>query len=270
MKFLENLKTIFESKFKDLFSNNKFVLLDFSKNTTNTLELKEGNKLSIDLDRCTEEERKLVKKNIIDVIVQNDKDAFLMDHSSEKAKKIKKNLPASDDELLEFYRGKLKPEMYCALEGSLVVRNASNNREDILELKRDIARKYPSFGNNLCNLVTKSYFDDHFRELYRSMLTEEYFDIKDYQDKVEDIVISLPYTVFVTRYKSYNELSGEVHFKLERLKKYGTGKLKLHGLSRENVDTTISLLEEFKEDRSITIDKEVNPQKTIISATLNF
>ncbi len=273
MKFLENLKTIFESKFSDfndLLSNNKVVFFDFSRNTTNTLELKEGDRLSIDVDKCSDEERKLLKEKIIDVIVQNDKDVFLMDHSSEKTKKIKKNLPSSDDELLKFYKDKLKPEMYRALEGSLVVRNAANNWEDILELKRDIARKYPSFGNNLCNLVTEGYFDDHFRELYHSMLKEEYFDIRNYQKKVEDIVISLPYTVFVTRFKSYDELSGEVYFKLERLKKYGAGKLILHGLGRENIDTTLNILEEFKDDQTITIDKEVNPKKTIVTAILNF
>ena len=63
MKILDNLKTIFESKFRDLFSNNKITIFDFSRNTQNVLEIKEGEKLSIDYSKATEQEKKLIKQN---------------------------------------------------------------------------------------------------------------------------------------------------------------------------------------------------------------
>ncbi len=160
--------------------------------------------------------------------------------------------------------------MYKALEASLMVRNAYRNGENIIELKRDIAHRYPKFGNNLCNLVSRGYFDKHFKALYNSMFEDDEFDIVYYQKKVEKIVQSLPYTVFITQYKPYNELSSLVRFKLDKLKIYGTGKLLLHGLGRENVDTTLKILEEYKDDEAITIEKRVNPNKTIITAVLKF
>lgn len=270
MTILENLKRVFEGKFGDILSNNSITFFNFSRNTHETVEVKEGNKLVIDLSKATDEEKKLVK-NILDSRVQSENEAFLMDHSSEKTIKIKKSLPRGEsEELLKFYKEKLKPETYKALEASIIVKNAFDQGEDILEMKKDISRKYPTFGNNLCNLVTRGYFNEHFKELYQSMLKDEEFDINIYQRKVEKIIKSLPYMIFITRYKSYDELSGEVRFKLDKLKKYGTGKLLLHGLGRENVNTVMTILEEYKEDDHINIQTEINQRKTIITATLIF
>jgi len=270
--FLDKLKTIFEGKFGDILSNNNITLFNFSRNIENTLELKEGDKLlSLDVTKASEEERIKIKREITDDIIQNQKNAFLVNQTSDKTKRIKRNLPDSEDkELLRFYKDKLNLDMYKALEASLIVRSSAEKREDIAELKRDIAIKYPDFGNNLCNLTTQGYFDGHFRELYSSMLEDDNFDIISYQKKVEKIVKSLPYIVFITRYKSYDLLSGEVSFKLEKLKKYGTGKLVLHGLGKENVNTTLSILEEYYGEDNILIEKRINSHKTIITATLKF
>lgn len=276
MKFLEKLKTIFETKLRDLLSNNNIKigdikLLDFSRNTENVLELKKGDRVSIDLSKASDEEKRLVKKDIIDVIVQEDKDAFLIDESSEKTKQIKQNLPKeTDSELLKFYKDKLSLDMYRALEASLVVRNVFKKKGNVEELKKDIAKQYPEFGNNLCNLTSQDYFHRHFKDLYLSMLGDEEFDILMYQKKVEKIVKSLPYIVFITRYKSYDELSGEVRFKFGRLQKYGTGKLLLHGIGKENVNTCFSILEEYKNEKGVHVEVDVNPSGTIITATLKF
>jgi len=273
MNILDTLRTIFEGKFGDILSNNRITLfnINFSKNNDTTLEIKGENTLSIDVSKATPEEKKSIKRDIIDTVVQDEEDAFLVDNSSEKTKQIKRNLPKGDDEdLLKFYKDKLKLDMYKALEASLMVRNAFRKREDITELKRDITHKYPKFGNNLCNLVSQDYFHGHFKELYYSMLEEEEFDIGSYQRKVEKIVKSLPYIVFIAQYKSYDELSGLVSFKLEKQMIYGTGKLLLHGLGRKNVETTLKILREYKDDESIMIEREINPTKTMITATLNI
>lgn len=267
----DKLKTIFEGKFGDIFSNNKITLFDLSRNKTEILELKEGNKLVLDVSKANGQEKKLIKEKIIDSVVQQQNETFMSYSSVQKTEKIRLNLPVGEDEeLLKFYKDKLKVDMFKALEASFVVRNVSKEGQNITELKRDIARRYPNFGNNLCNLVTRGYFDNHFRDLYNSMIEDQDFDINLYQRKVEKIVQSLPYTVFVTRFKNYDELSSEVRLKLEKLKKYGAGRLLIHGLGRENVSTTINLLEECKDDKSITIQKELNSGGTIITATLIF
>lgn len=270
MIILDKLKSIFEGKFRDILSNNHITLFSFSRNTKNVLEVKENEKLSMDLSKATAQEKKLIKENIIDTEF-HEKGIFLNDATVGKTEQIKRNLPREKDiKLLEFYKDKLAPDMYKALELSLMVRNSFKNNEDIAEIKRDIASKYPSFGNNLCNLTTQGYFDQHFNVLFNSMLEDEEFDILIYQKKVEKIVRSLPYSVFITRHKSYDEMSSEVRFKLEKLRKYGNGMLLLHGLGRENVLTTISILEEYKDDSTVRIERDMNPKKTIITATLKF
>lgn len=271
MNILDKLKTLFEGKFRDVFTGNVIKLFDFSKNTNNFLELKEGQRLSLDLGKATDEEKRLIKKEVIDVVIQNEKDAFLLNKSGDKTKQIKRNLPLEDDtKLLKFYKDKLSPEMFRALEASLIVRNSWKKNEDITELKRDIASKYPKFGNNFCNLVTRNYFEEYFKELYENMIEQEDFNILSYQKEVERIVESLPYMVFINRHKSYEEFSGEVKFKLDKLKKYGTEKLKIHALGKDNVEKALKIIEDYKGDDSITIEKRMNSSKAIITAVFRF
>jgi len=267
MKILDKLKNIFDAKFRDLLANNTIKFFDFSKNVNNVIELKEGEKIGLDISKATDDEKRRIKEEILDFIVHNENDIFLTNKTAEKTNKIKRNLPQDKDkELLSFYRNKLNPDIHKALEGALIVRRAFNNGEDILELKRDISFKYPEFGNNLCNLVTRDYFDEYFKELYDNMFEEEGFDIIEYQNEVERIVRSLPYMVFINRHKSYEEFSGEVKFKLDRLKKYGTEKLKLHGLGKNNVEKALRIIEEYKDDSSVAIEKRINKSGTIITA----
>ena len=271
IKILDKLRTIFKGKSGDILSNNKFVLFDFSKNSKDVIEQKDEKTLRIDLSKSSDDQRKLIKKEIFDGVIEKDKDVFLVNESSKRTRQIKKNLPKGNDEkLLKFYKDKLNPYMYKALEASLVVRNSFKNKEDITELKRGIAKKYPIWGNNICNLTGEGYFEGHFKELYHSMLEDDEFSIRTYQRKVENIVTSLPYSVFITKYKDYDELSGEVKFKLDKLKKYGTAKLLLHGLGKDNVNTCLEILSEYEDDKSISIKKDINRKKTIITATLTF
>ncbi len=86
----------------------------------------------------------------------------------------------------------------AALEIALIIKNKKNtDLQGIKELKRDVSCTYPVFGSNLCNLVSEGYFDNHFKELYENMSREEEFTIDKYTRKIEQIVVSLPYTVFV-------------------------------------------------------------------------
>lgn len=270
MNLLDNLKKIFEAKFSDFLNGNRFSLFDLSRNTTYVLEEKNKGVLSIDVSKATPKERQLIKEQFLDVNFQ-EKGLLLTDKSSEKTTQIKENLPEGDDKkLLQFYRDKLSPEMYDALDASLIIRNAFKKGENILELKLDVIKKYPTFGNNLCNLTSQGYFGNHFKQLYDEMLKDDNFDIRLYQKKVEWIIKSLPYTVFITKRKTLDELSGEVKFKLEKLRQYGMNKLLLHGLGRENVDTGLKIINEYKDDKTLDIEKDINPSRTIINATFRF
>lgn len=270
MKILDNLKKVFESKFRDLFANNTFKLFDFSRNSTYTLETKDGEKLLIDLTKSDDTEKKAIKE-ILDNSIQNDGELFLTNKDAKKTEQIKRNLPKdTDDELLNFYSDKLNSDTLKALEMSLVVRNAFKNKEVIIELKRDIIYKFPEFGNNICNLTSSNYFETYFKELYDIMSEEESFKIDDYQKEVGWIIKSLPYMVFINRFKSLEEFSGEVKFKLSKLKKYGTNKLKLHAIGKDNVEKALKIVEEYKDKREINIEIIMNDNKTIVTIIFKF
>jgi hypothetical protein len=256
----------------NILNNNKFVFFDFSKNTTNVIEEKdEGKTLSIDLERATDREKELVKHEIIDPLIQEQDQTFFLQESTEKTTLIKKNLPDKEDkELLDFYKDKLKYDWVRALEVSLIVKKAFETGEEIRDMKTDLRRKYPDFGNNLCKLVSSGYFHGHFKELYSSMRQDEDFEITLYQSKVEKIVKSLPYIVFIDKYRSYNEMSGEVHFKIGKLRKYGAGKLILHALSKENVMNALLIIDDFKNDGPLEVRIDINKQKTVLTAVFSF
>ena len=81
---------------------NKITLFDFSKNIKNVLEIKSEGKLSLDLGKATEEEKRLVKEKVIDMEL-NEKGMFLNDKSTGKTEQIRRNLQKETDvELLNF------------------------------------------------------------------------------------------------------------------------------------------------------------------------
>jgi len=274
VSIFEKLKTLFEAKIEgDFFSNNTFKLFDFSKNVSSPLEAKEtseGTKLSIDVSKATENEKKVLKE-IIDEKIQEEDETFLTKGSNDKTKQIKRNLlNTADDVVLSFYKDKIPYDMYKALEISLIVRNAFRNGEDIIELKRDIAWKFPKFGNNICNLTTSDYFHEYFQELYEAMKQDPNFTLKDYNQEVERIVIELPYMVFINRHKSLEEFAGQVKFKIDKLKRYGASKLKLHALGKDNVERAEKIAYLYREDKDISVDKKIDSNRTVVTIIFNF
>jgi len=269
MKILDNLKKVFESNFKEVFTGNTFKFFDFSKTANYFLE-KDGEKLLVNLNKADPEEKQKFKE-ILDDSIQNYDEGLLTTKNVNKTKQIKKNLPKQkDEELLNFYKEKISGDIYKALELSIIVRNAFKSNEDISELKRDIYLKFPDFGNNVCNLTTSNYFDDYFKELYDIMSKEDNFNISKYGKEVERIVKELPYMVFINRYKSFEEFKGQVEFKLNRMKRYGTNKLKLHALGYDNVEKSFKIVKDYEDDEEITIEKEINANRTIATITFKF
>lgn len=269
VKILDQLKKIIGVDLKEFLKDIhiEIKIFDFSRKIENKYEVK-GNKLIINPEWITPDQTKQIKKEIIDVEIDADR-SFLQTSTTEKIKDIKENLPSKkDSELLTFYKDKLPTDYFDALETAMVIRNMSKSGRDITELKRDVMRKYPDFGKNLCNLTSEGYFHNHFKELYEGMSKEEDFKIKDYTRKVERIVKSLPYTVFVNQYETKETYLHQIDYKMDRLKKYGTAKLLIHGLGKENVKKTEEILDEYEELPEVFI--EIEKKSTYITATLIF
>lgn len=268
---LEKLKNIIGVEFRDFLSSNDIgdiSLIKFSKAGGDTYNIT-NNYLMINPSRLGQEQRNQIKQQIIDAELNEDY-AILKDESIERMSNIKKNIPSSSDEkLLDFYSDKLSADYVKALEASLIVRNMARHGIDIGFAKKDIMRKYPVFGRNLCNLTSEDYFHGHFKELYESMSKEDDFSIKAYQKQVEKIVTGLPYIVFVSSIGTVRDKVIEISSKLARLKKYGAGKLLIHALRRDNVEKTEEILKKIK-DADSSIEIELDKKTSRMTATLRF
>ena len=118
-------------------------------------------------------------------------------------------------------------------------------------------------------MVSADYFHNHFKELYEHMKDDNDFTVELYQQKVERIVISLPYTVFINSKSTSEEKLKEIVYKMEKLKKYGTGRLIIHGLGTLNVNKSEEIIKYFEKDSSVDIEIP-DKSKTYITAILKF
>lgn len=265
---LPSLKDIIGVDIKDILS--RFNIIKIDRSVHQKVEVKEGGILCVNYNRLDINEKRefgdLIRKQAIP-----SNHTVIEAKAKEKTLGIKEGLPKStDNELLEFYRTKLPPEYVDALEIAMVIRNKKqNDQQGVKELKRDVKSKYPKFGSNLCNLVSEGYFHTHFKELYESMSGEEDFEMKRYTEKIKQIVVSLPYTIFVNSYQTEEELSGFILYKLGKLQQYGTHRLLVHALNIENVKKAQDVINELETTHSVKV--EYDPKRRgYMTAILRF
>jgi len=176
--------------------------------------------VELNYPKLTGEERKLLGSSLRKGI--KDKELNLLEtDSNERVKDIKEkfNLKCNKD-ILDFYRGKISPEHYKALEASLYARSYFKLGQSILDMKKDIRNKFGEDGNNICNLCTTGYFEGYIKEAYEEMQSSPDFSIIKWQDYFQIIVRTSPFAIFVHKEMSENELSGKILFRLKTYKKY--------------------------------------------------
>lgn len=234
---------------------NKFGLIHIDNSPKTIYEVKEGGKiLQINLGKMSAEEKGEFTTLIREQAIPSDI-TLIETEAKKKTIGIKKGLPTTiDKELLEFYTNKLTLEYVDALEMALIIKKEMQIDPILVkELKYDVTIKYPRFGANLCNLVSQGYFHDHFKELYENMSQEQDFDIKKYTSKIEQLVTSLPYTIFVHMYQPEDELSGTILYKLDKLKIYGKHQLLVHALGTLNVKKAQKVIDELEESHGVKV-----------------
>ena len=91
------------------------------------------------------------------------------------------------------------------------------------------------------------------------MSKEDDFTIEKYTKKIEQIVVSLPYTIFVHMRQTDKELSGQILYKLSKLKEYGSHRLLVHALNRANVDKAQVVITELESANGVKT--EYDPKK---------
>jgi len=268
IRILEKLKTIVG--IKDILNNfsGRIIFFDFSKKVENH-EIQDNRTLVINPERLNGEQLSQIKKELIDSEIIGGR-AILEKGVKEDTSEVFQNLPKDKDkEIMEFYSDKISPEFMDALEVALVIRSMSSQGKDIGKKKTDVAKKYPSFGRNLCNMVSARYFDQDFKDLYSNMKKVGNFDPHEYRSTVEKIVKSKPYTEFIHKYKTSEEWSDLLYCKIERLKKYGLHELEVYAFSFEHVKLTEEILKDFEEDGTVEIEI-IFKTKTYIFVKLLF
>jgi len=269
LRIFEKLRKIIDIKNLLKFEG-KLVLFDFSRNIENKYQLEGDKKLIINPSKLglTDDKKKALAELFSSEI--KDGNVILQKEYIQETRDLKQNIPTGEDKvLLDFYKDKLKPEYVDALEICLMIRTMSKKGIDIDKNKRDVIKKYPKFGRNICNMVSADYFHNHFKELYEHMKDDNDFTVELYQQKVERIVISLPYTVFINSKSTSEEKLKEIVYKMEKLKKYGTGRLIIHGLGTLNVNKSEEIIKYFEKDSSVDIEIP-DKSKTYITAILKF
>lgn len=258
MTFLPSLKDLVGVEFKDILNHFNFIKID--RSIQQKVEVKKGGILCVNYNRLDINEKKEINELLRNQAIPSDH-TVIEAKAKEKTLGIKECLPESaDNELLDFYRTKLSPEYVDALEIAMVIRNKKHtDQQGVKELKRDVKSKYPEWGSNLCNLVSEGYFHTHFKKLYESMSGEVDFKMVMYTLKIEQIVVSLPYTVFVSLYQTEDELSGVILYKLGKLQQYGTHRLLVHALNIENVKKAQDVIHDLETTHNVKV--EYDPKK---------
>jgi len=95
------------------------------------------------------------------------------------------DLNSNDQELLQYYKGKLPSYLHELLNLCLILRNMRFKRLDIRGFKLRIMKEYPIYGRNMTNLVNEKYFEYKFKELYAEMEKSEDFKISDFHNEID-------------------------------------------------------------------------------------
>jgi hypothetical protein len=255
---LPSLKDLIGIELKEAFNNFSLIKIDRSQKTT----IIDKRTIRINYSELTPNEKKEFAQIIRTQAIPSQQ-AVINSDSKEKTLGIKAGLPTNPDkQLITFYNQKLSPEYLEALEIALVIKNKKlQDQEAVKELKKDVHSKYPIFGNNLCNLVSEGYFHHHFKDLFQQMSeNEDNFTVGTYRKKVEQIVVSLPYTIFVNSHHSKEELSGLILYKLQKLKEYGSQPLRVHALNVENVLKAQDVINNLISSEGIQVDYDPKKQ----------
>jgi len=171
-------------------------------------------------------------------------------------------------DILAFYRDKIDPIHFKAMEASVYLREVFQEGKDVTELKSDIIKKYGTQGKNITNMCSAGYFEGYIREVYDEMSSDMDFKMNDFTKYFNVLVTTSPFAIFVHKEMGEDELSGLILHKIASHQKYGVSFLAIHGIGRTNVRKIKKIVVELDEKDEFTINKQQN--KNIILVKITF
>lgn len=175
---------------------------------------------------------------------------------------------STSQDLISYFKGKIPSSDIEALRQSIYIKVVHNRGDDIQKLKWDITSRYGNRGKNICNLYSAGYFTSQIRPLYEEMISQPNFSPDDFNTAYDRIVSESPYAVFINREMTNDSAEKEVRDRINTAKKYGIRYLNIHGISEENVDKIVYILERLKSD--FPLPQEIKRQGNVIVVKIQF
>lgn len=162
-------------------------------------------------------------------------DSFQPIDSAEEIEDIQKHVGDQEiEETLEYFNDLIRKQHLEALEAALYMRKlVEEENRDPEKIKQDIKSEYGAEGRKISTLCSAGYFDkgNYLRELHKNMEEEEKFE-----ERFDEIVRYLPFTVFVSRWNNKKDVMIELRRKLLKYNKYSVRFVDVRGIGEQNID----------------------------------
>lgn len=250
MTWLESLQNLVDIDLGDISILDITYVNVKSEGTDPPIEVDEDDGLTVDLASIDESRRAEALEHVM-TNYEEGGEIFKVPTYEEK-KAIEATDTSRIEETLEFFRPIISNRHHRILEAALYLREAWEQDRDVPSKKRDIVEKYGPDGRYIANLCTAGYFDEgrYFRELYSEMQEEDDWKEGDFRDVFEEIIKNQPFTVFVSRAQSADDVVIEVRAKLRKYERYGVDVnfIDVRGIGEDNRETIADALERLEED----------------------
>jgi len=260
MKFLDGLIKFFPALKK---LNLKF----FTKNHLHLTLVEVNNGCdqrtqTLSLAKLSETKRKKLLSSILPRALKDGTD-ILPKKFDDNAEDYKEKINVEQNlEILEYFRDKIPNGDLSILKASLYLRSLLKGGKDTGVVKQGIVQNYGRRGANISNLVTGGYFESWFKPLYEEMIKTSNFSIEKFQSAYNEVVVNLPFTLFVNSSMSGDVVKEKIKEKLETAEKYGIVSLNIHGIGERNVKIIRSALEKIPETNHF--EREIEEKGEII------
>lgn len=155
-------------------------------------------------------------------------------------------------EQIRYFQDKIPGGDVHLLRACVFLKMKHDRDESVGELKAQIGMSYGQRGRNLSNLCSAGYLDSYLRPLYEALLEAEgspEVAKEKFQGIYNSIVNELPWTVFVNRQSSDDQIKAEILSKTESSQKYGIKWINIHGLGQPNVAKIRNVLQVLEQER---------------------
>lgn len=175
---------------------------------------------------------------------------------------------ATTQKLEDYFRPILSSSDMRIFRACCLLRRRHESGGSVDALKQDIVRTYGPRGRSLANLCTAKYFENWFKPLYEALQKRNpETAVTDFQRIYDDIVEKLPWTIFVPRNLSAEDVAEQV---VARLLTYRMGFVLVHGLGAANTATIRDVCDIVRSQYPEIKNSDISSQEDISRMCVRF